>query len=58
MRVLAIEWARFGNLCNSIAAGQFVTGTLLTKYPQPMVDAEGQPLAEPRRPTPGTDEAV
>jgi citronellol/citronellal dehydrogenase len=41
MRVLAIEWARFGNLCNSIAAGQFATDTLLTKYPQPIVDAEG-----------------
>jgi citronellol/citronellal dehydrogenase len=39
MRVLATEWARFGIRCNSIAAGQFATETLLTKYPQPIVDA-------------------
>ena len=39
MRVLATEWARFGIRCNSIAAGQFATDTLLTKYPQPIVDA-------------------
>ncbi len=38
MRVLAVEWARFGIRCNSIAAGQFATDTLLTKYPQPIVD--------------------
>jgi citronellol/citronellal dehydrogenase len=39
MRVLAVEWSRFGIRCNSIAAGQFATDTLLTKYPQPIVDA-------------------
>ena len=39
MRVLATEWARFGIRCNAIAAGQFATDTLLTKYPQPIVDA-------------------
>ncbi|MFZ0386293.1 MAG: SDR family oxidoreductase [Solirubrobacteraceae bacterium] len=39
MRVLAVEWARFGIRCNSIAAGQFATDALLTKYPQPIVDA-------------------
>jgi NAD(P)-dependent dehydrogenase (short-subunit alcohol dehydrogenase family) len=39
MRVLATEWARFGIRCNTIAAGQFATDTLLTKYPQPIVDA-------------------
>jgi len=39
MRVLAIEWSRFGIRCNSIAAGQFATDTLLTKYPKPIVDA-------------------
>jgi citronellol/citronellal dehydrogenase len=39
MRVLAVEWGRFGIRCNSIAAGQFGTDTLLTKYPQPIVDA-------------------
>jgi len=38
MRVLAIEWARFGIKCNAIAAGQFATDTLLTKYPQQIVD--------------------
>ena len=39
MRVLATEWSRFGIRCNAIAAGQFATDTLLTKYPQPIVDA-------------------
>jgi citronellol/citronellal dehydrogenase len=39
MRVLAIEWARFGIRLNAIAAGQFATETLLTKYPQPIVDS-------------------
>jgi citronellol/citronellal dehydrogenase len=39
MRVLATEWARFGIRCNAIAAGQFATDTLLTKYPEPIVDA-------------------
>lgn len=39
MRVLSIEWARFGIKLNSIAAGQFATDTLLVKYPQPIVDS-------------------
>jgi citronellol/citronellal dehydrogenase len=39
MRVLSIEWARHGVKLNAIAAGQFGTDTLLTKYPQPIVDA-------------------
>jgi citronellol/citronellal dehydrogenase len=39
MRVLSIEWSRFGIKLNAIAAGQFATETLLTKYPQPIVDA-------------------
>jgi citronellol/citronellal dehydrogenase len=39
MRVLAIEWSRFGITLNAIAAGQFATDTLLTKYPQPIVDS-------------------
>ncbi|HSO97996.1 MAG TPA: SDR family oxidoreductase [Solirubrobacteraceae bacterium] len=38
MRVLAIEWARFGIKLNAIAAGQFATDTLQTKYPQQIVD--------------------
>jgi citronellol/citronellal dehydrogenase len=39
MRVLSIEWSRFGIKLNAIAAGQFATETLLTKYPQPIVDS-------------------
>ena len=39
MKVLSIEWARHGVLLNAIAAGQFETETLLTKYPKPIVDA-------------------
>ena len=39
MRVLSIEWSRFNIKLNAIAAGQFGTETLLTKYPQPIVDS-------------------
>jgi citronellol/citronellal dehydrogenase len=39
MKVLSIEWARFGILLNAIAAGQFGTDTFMTKYPQPIIDA-------------------
>ena len=39
MRVLSIEWARFGIKLNAIALGQFETETLVTKYPQQIVDA-------------------
>ncbi len=38
MRVLSIEWARHNVRLNAIAVGQIGTPTLLTKYPQPMVD--------------------
>src|SRR4051794_8485972 len=38
MRTLSIEWARFGIKTVSLAAGQFATETLLTKYPQVVVD--------------------
>jgi NAD(P)-dependent dehydrogenase (short-subunit alcohol dehydrogenase family) len=38
-RGLSIEWSRFGITVNAIAAGQFATDTLITKYPQPIVDA-------------------
>jgi citronellol/citronellal dehydrogenase len=38
MRVLSIEWARYGIALNAIAAGQFETDTLLTKYPQQIVE--------------------
>jgi citronellol/citronellal dehydrogenase len=38
MRTLATEWARFGIRTCALAAGQFATETLLTKYPQAVVD--------------------
>jgi citronellol/citronellal dehydrogenase len=38
MRTLATEWARFGIKTCALAAGQFATETLLTKYPQAVVD--------------------
>jgi citronellol/citronellal dehydrogenase len=38
MRTLAVEWARFGIKTCALAAGQFATQTLLTKYPQVVVD--------------------
>ncbi|MDQ6606599.1 MAG: SDR family oxidoreductase [Actinomycetota bacterium] len=38
-RTLSIEWARYGIRVNAIAPGQIATETLLTKYPQPFVDA-------------------
>src|SRR5215218_2219498 len=38
MRTLSIEWARFNIKTCAIAAGQFATETLLTKYPQVVVD--------------------
>ena len=33
MRTLAVEWARFGISTCALAAGQFATETLMTKYP-------------------------
>jgi NAD(P)-dependent dehydrogenase (short-subunit alcohol dehydrogenase family) len=38
MRTLSIEWARFGIRLCAIAAGQFDTETLRTKYPKVVVD--------------------
>src|SRR5690349_7072375 len=38
MRTLAVEWARFGVKTVALAAGHFATETLLTKYPQAVVD--------------------
>jgi NAD(P)-dependent dehydrogenase (short-subunit alcohol dehydrogenase family) len=38
MRTLAIEWSRFGIKLCSLAAGQFATETLQTKYPKVVVD--------------------
>jgi citronellol/citronellal dehydrogenase len=37
MRTLAVEWARFNIKTCSLAAGQFATETLLTKYPPELV---------------------
>jgi citronellol/citronellal dehydrogenase len=38
MRTLSVEWARFGIRLLAIAPGQFATATLLSKYPQAIVD--------------------
>jgi citronellol/citronellal dehydrogenase len=38
MRTLSVEWARFGITTCAVAAGQFDTETLRTKYPQEVVD--------------------
>jgi citronellol/citronellal dehydrogenase len=38
MRTLAVEWARFGIRTCALAAGQFATETLLTKYPRVVVE--------------------
>jgi len=37
-RVLSIEWARFGIRLASLAAGQFATETMRTKYPKQVVE--------------------
>lgn len=37
-RTLSVEWARFNICVNTLAVGQFATETLLTKYPQVVVD--------------------
>ena len=52
MRTLAIEWSRFGITTCSIAAGQFATETMLTKYPQELVEniASTIPLGRTGRP--------
>src|SRR5262249_6991097 len=39
MRVLAIEWARFGIRLNSVALGAIGTDTFMTKYPKQVVDS-------------------
>jgi citronellol/citronellal dehydrogenase len=38
MRTLAVEWARFGIKTCALAAGQFATETLMTKYPKVVID--------------------
>ena len=37
-RVLSIEWSRYDIKLTALAAGQFATETLRTKYPQPIVE--------------------
>ncbi len=52
MRTLAIEWSRFGITTCAIAAGQFATETMLTKYPRQVVEniAHSIPLGRTGRP--------
>jgi citronellol/citronellal dehydrogenase len=52
MRTLSIEWARFGITTCAIAAGQFATDTLLTKYPSELVAnvAHSIPIGRTGRP--------
>lgn len=52
MRTLAIEWSRFGITTCAVAAGQFATETMLTKYPREVVDniAHSIPLGRTGRP--------
>jgi citronellol/citronellal dehydrogenase len=52
MRTLAIEWSRFGITTCALAAGQFATETLLTKYPRAVVDnvERSVPLGRTGRP--------
>src|ERR1700754_5174871 len=44
MLTLAIEWSRFGITTCSIAAGQFATETLQTKYPREIVERVAQTI--------------
>src|SRR6201991_645622 len=52
MRTLAIEWSRFGITTCSVAAGHFATETMLTKYPQEIVERVAQtiPMGRTGRP--------
>jgi citronellol/citronellal dehydrogenase len=52
MRTLSIEWARFDITTCAIAAGQFATETMLTKYPREVVEniAHSIPLGRTGRP--------
>ena len=44
MRTLSVEWARFGVRLLALAAGQFETQTLLTKYPRAIVERIGHTI--------------
>ncbi|HYI35161.1 MAG TPA: SDR family oxidoreductase [Thermoleophilaceae bacterium] len=48
MRTLSVEWARFGIKLNALAAGQFATDTLLTKYPKQIVDGVAASVPQQR----------
>ena len=48
MRTLSVEWSRFGIKLCAVAAGQFDTEALRTKYPQVVV--ENVPAHRPARP--------
>jgi citronellol/citronellal dehydrogenase len=44
MKVLSIEWARFGIKLNAVAPGQIATDTFNTKYPRQMVEITAQTI--------------
>jgi citronellol/citronellal dehydrogenase len=52
MKVLSVEWARFGIRLNAIAPGQIGTDTFRTKYPQAIVESTAStiPLGRLGRP--------
>src|SRR5437764_850712 len=52
MRVLSIEWARYGIKLNAIALGQFATETLMTKYPKQIVEGVASTIPLGRLGTP------
>jgi citronellol/citronellal dehydrogenase len=52
MRVLSIEWARYGIRLNAIALGQFATDTLMTKYPKQIVEGVASTIPLGRLGTP------
>jgi citronellol/citronellal dehydrogenase len=53
MRTLAVEWARFGIRLLAIAPGQFATQTLLSKYPQAIVERLSETIPAGRLGTEG-----
>ena len=48
MRTPSVEWARFGIKLNALAAGQFATDTLLTKYPKQIVEGVAASVPQQR----------
>ncbi|MFY9488371.1 MAG: SDR family oxidoreductase [Solirubrobacterales bacterium] len=51
-KVLSIEWARFNIKLNALAVGQIATETLLTKYPEVVVENLSQSIPAGRLGTP------